>query len=410
MAGPKGESEMLRLDFLKKRFSKYYAGTELPPPLRLEEREYGVITERGGMWRHLAFADLKDMQGFLRKHVPLHAYHSSAYYKSPGQKFMDEKEWLGADLVFDLDADHIEGAESMTLGEQLAAVKIEFKKLLESYLLSDFGFAEEDIQIVFSGGRGYHAHVRDPRVLDLNSHERREIVDYITLTEKDVSRFIRKRPFDLKQFQQHSALKFTYHLPEEGATGWKGKFRDGVLEYLDRAEVMDRAAATKELARAEGIGKKTSEELWSELFEGDKGQRGTDIIRRTNSLEAFSSDRNRNHFARFVLDRIRVLAGETDEPVTSDIKRLIRLPETLHGKSGLVVRRLSLDELDGFEPFRDAVWEGFSDDPVKVTGTEDSSMRLKGQDITVTKTEETEIPEFAAVFFLGQKRCEVTIS
>jgi DNA primase small subunit len=410
MAGPKGEAEMLRLNFLKKRFSRYYTETELPPPLRLEEREYGVITERGGMWRHLAFADLLDMQGFMRKHAPLHAYHSSAYYKSPGEKFMDEKEWLGADLVFDLDADHIEGAEKMGLEEQLAAVKVEFKKLLDSYLLSDFGFAMEDIQIVFSGGRGYHAHVRDPRVLDLDSHERREIVDYITLTEKDVSRFIIKEAFDSKTFQQHSTVKYKYLLPKESTTGWRGKFRTAVLDYLDRAEAMDKNTAVKELARSEGIGKKTSEELWSELFEGEEGKRGADIIRRTNSLEAFSSDRSRNQFARFVLDRIRVLAGETDEPVTSDVKRLIRLPETLHGKSGLVVRRLNLDELDGFEPLRDAVWEGFSDEVVKVTGTDDFSIKLKGQDISVKQGKETELPEFAAVFFLGQKRSEVTIS
>ena len=74
-----------------------------------------------------------------------------------------------------------------------------------------------------------------------------------------------------------------------------------------------------------------SSELWRELFDGDVGKRGADIIRRTNSLEAFSNDRNRNQFARFILDRIRVLAGETDEPVTSDVKRLIRLPGSLHG-------------------------------------------------------------------------------
>ena len=76
---------------------------------------------------------------------------------------MDEKGWLGADLVFDLDADHLEGAHDMTFEEMLAEVKVEFKKLLDSYLLGDFGFDEKDILIVFSGGRGYHAHVRDKR-------------------------------------------------------------------------------------------------------------------------------------------------------------------------------------------------------------------------------------------------------
>jgi DNA primase small subunit len=410
MAGPNKELEGLRSGFLKKLFARYYNEMRLPPPLRLGEREFGVITERGGMWRHLAFGDLDTLQGFIRKHVPLHAYHSSAYYESPGERSMDDKRWRGADLVFDLDADHIDGTEKLGPEGMLAAVKREFAKLLDSYLLGDFGFAEEDIQIVFSGGRGYHAHVRDPRVLGLDSHERREIVDYITLTEKDVSRFIMKEAFDAKSYKQHSTVKYRYLLPGESVGGWKGKFRREVLDYLDGTEVMEKETAVKELERSEGIGKKMSAELWSELFEGEKGKRGADIIRRTNSLEAFSSDRNRNQFARFILDRIRVQAGETDEPVTSDVKRLIRLPETLHGKTGLVVRVLDLGELKDFEPLRDAVWEGFTDESVKVTGKEDFSIRLKGEELSVSKGSETELPEYAAVYFLGQKRCDVTIS
>ena len=35
----------------------------------------------------------------------------------------EEKEWLGAELIFDLDADHIEGADKMTYMEILAEVK-----------------------------------------------------------------------------------------------------------------------------------------------------------------------------------------------------------------------------------------------------------------------------------------------
>ncbi|MCA1813180.1 MAG: hypothetical protein LC624_04420 [Halobacteriales archaeon] len=31
------------------------------------------------------------------------------------------------------------------------------------------------------------------------------------------------------------------------------------------------------------------------------------------------------------------MTGETDEPVTSDVKRLIRLPGSVHGKTGLRV-------------------------------------------------------------------------
>ena len=151
----------LRNAFIKQRFSRYYDDAQIPEPLNLVQREFGVITERGGMWRHLGFRDLKELRSFLKKQVPLHAYHSSTYYNKPNARTMDEKGWLGADLVFDLDADHLDDVENMSLEEMLAAVKIEFHKLLDSYLLGDFGFDEKDVQIVFSGGRGYHAHVRN---------------------------------------------------------------------------------------------------------------------------------------------------------------------------------------------------------------------------------------------------------
>jgi len=409
MARSGREEVEIRNAFIRKRFSRYYVKTTLPEPKRMVEREYGVITERGGMWRHIGFRDHAEMQGFLRKQLPLHAYHSSAYYKTPNARTMDEKDWLGADLVFDLDADHIDGAENMNLEEMLAAVKIEFIKLLDSYLMGDFGFDEKDIQIVFSGGRGYHAHVTDARVLDLNSHERREIVDFITLPDKNLDKFVIKEPFDVKTFKQHSKTTYRYLLPREGIAGWKGKFRTGVLDYLELAESLEKKDIITELAGYDGIGAKMSKDIWRELFDGDEGSRGLDIIRRTDSLEAFSGDRNRNQFVRFILDRVRGMAGETDEPVTSDIKRLIRLPGSLHGKTSLVVMRLDRSSLDDFEPLRDAVWDGFSDDPVSITGTSDFDIRLKGESVSIKKGKETELPEYAALFLLGSKRCDITI-
>ena len=39
--------------------------------------------------------------------VPSHIYYSSAYYQTPGAPTMDTKKSTGADLIFDLDADHL---------------------------------------------------------------------------------------------------------------------------------------------------------------------------------------------------------------------------------------------------------------------------------------------------------------
>ena len=138
--GKPGINQGPRQDFIKDRFRRYYSKTNVTAPGKLDNREFGVITERGGMWRHLGFASVAELQNFLVKHAPLHAYHSSTYYTKPNARTMDEKGWLGADLIFDLDADHIKGTEKMNMEQMLAAVKVQFEKLVNDFLLDDFGF------------------------------------------------------------------------------------------------------------------------------------------------------------------------------------------------------------------------------------------------------------------------------
>ena len=101
------------------------------------------------------------------------------------------------------------------------------------------------------------------------------------------------------------------------------------------------------------------------------------------------------------------LGGETDEPVTSDIKRLIRLPGTLHGKSSLMVIPMNLEELNKFEPLRDAVWGGFVGDAVKVIPNADAEIKLKGESFKISKGNEIELPEYAALHFICQKKCDI---
>jgi len=71
------------------------------------------------------------------------------------------------------------------LSEMLKLVKKETLKLID-FLFEDFGFTGKNISIVFSGGRGYHIHIRDPTILKLGSDERREIVDYLTASGLDI--------------------------------------------------------------------------------------------------------------------------------------------------------------------------------------------------------------------------------
>ena len=103
----------------------------------------------------MGFRNMGDLRNYLVRQVPMHAYYSSAFYENPNAPKMEMKGWQGADLVFDLDADHLKGAEAMTYAEMLSAVKRDMVRLLDDFSrFGDLGFAEEDVKIVFSGGRG----------------------------------------------------------------------------------------------------------------------------------------------------------------------------------------------------------------------------------------------------------------
>jgi len=92
------------------------------------------------------------------------------------------------------------------------------------------------------------------------------------------------------------------------------------------------------------------------------------------------------------------VAGQIDEPVTRDVKRLIRLPGSLHGKTGLRVVTVSRDQLDDFDPLQNAVPDVFPDTPVKVRVKDKLDIRIK--DFQIKGEGELEVPTYAALFLI----------
>lgn len=431
------QSVKATISYLQAKFSDYYAQADLSYPERFARREWGfMFIGESYMQRHLNFKTQTELQAFLagkgvgtavlsdeRFRVPAHVYYSSAYYSDPGLQPMPKKVegWLGADLIFDVDDEHIRGIEGLTYSERLSKVKnIVHHKLLHDFLLDDFGFDEKCVSVVFSGSRGYHIHIRDPKVLELGSVERREIVDYIIGLGLDYSKIFVEETFELKDFGAgRVAKKIKISMPHQDSPAWKNRMRLGIQNLLNELENLEKSQAIQRLLdisqdikfRSEGsrqkkrFGRKTATEIYNNLFSGATGKKGADRIRTENVLEIFSKDSYRNMFIELVKARTAVeMAGETDEPVTTDVKRLIRMPSSIHGKTGLNVVPLALDELESFEPLRDAVV--FGDAPVKINVSEKHEFELKGQHYTVNSGE-TELPEYAAVFLMCQRKAVI---
>ena len=404
--------------FLKAQFHRYYDTTKPTLPDRFGRREFGFMFWTAGIvQRHLGFSREEDLRSFLSSRVPAHAYYSSAYYETPNAPTMEEKGWLGADLIFDLDADHLPNAAKMSYPEMLEAIRLKILHLYDDFLGADFGFEEKTMRIVFSGGRGYHIHVFDERVWPLGSHERREIVDWITGKGLDVGAVFRQSAFDTKEFQGHTRVKTRLVAPAHDEPGWRGKIMRGINAFVAKLENMPPGEAIKFLMSFDGVSEREAKDLHENLFKprGTKARaiRGVDRLRE-GQLESLS-DRNRDLLIQIVQDlqpvRSEELGGvslegivqraETDEPVTSDIKRLIRMPSSLHGKTGLQVVPMSRDDLDNFRPLRDAVPRAWTDERMRVNLKNRITMEIRGEAFNLAPGV-NDVPQYLAIFLAAR--------
>jgi DNA primase small subunit len=332
------------LAFIKQRFSTYYRTSTRRIPPALDQREWGFIffepSTEVHMRRHMAFSSRQELTDYIRSMVPAHAYYSTAYYAYPAAATMNDKGWAGADLIFDLDADHI--VRGVPYDVMLERVKEETLKLTDM-LSRELGFSEKNMELAFSGGRGYHIHIRDLAIREWGSQERRELVDYVCGIGLDPATMLRSPP---------------------PAKGWPARYREVLAEEIAAIGLMDRREALAELTAIKGIGKTSAADfldhipaLAAELR--DPGSEITLTTQRKRVLEVVIAGREEP-----IRERVRARAALTDEPVTTDIKRLIRMPSSLHGGSGLRVTPLSVSELEDFDPLVDAVV--FGEEPVKI--------------------------------------------
>ncbi|MCL2785684.1 MAG: DNA primase small subunit PriS [Methanomassiliicoccaceae archaeon] len=390
--------------FLLKAFRRYYKSNAPVMPERFGRREFGfMFFDRTFVQRHMGFARTDDVRRFLIAQVPSHCYYSTAYYRDPAAPTMEEKTWLGADLIFDLDADHLKGAEKMTYSEMLAQIKVEMMNLVDSFICGDLGFSDDDVRIVFSGGRGYHAHVSSPKVLTLGSPERREIVDYVTSKGLSLDWAFPMKGTVMSSVmlggRERSNVTLDRLVPGSDSGGWRLRMRNGLATVIDDIVSID----VKDVkGRYPSVGKTADKTLTG--VRNDLASSKNSVFDR-DTMAALTKKSQEILLKIMSEDVVPSLAGEVDEPVTADVKRLIRLPGSVHGKSGLRVTPLTRDELTDFDPLMNAVPKEYSRDSVKITMKRDSEITILGERMVLKG--ETEVPEYAAVFLVGRKMADI---
>lgn len=390
--------------FLKMKFRSHFEQNPVRMPPSYLQREWAFIRfdplPEVIMTRHRAFASSEDVRRYMTAAAPMHSYYSAAYYDSPSARRMIDKEWLGADLIFDLDADHLPGAKH-TYSDMLAHVKNETIKLLD-FLTDDFGIAESSIELVFSGGRGYHFHIYDEKIRELDSAQRREIVNYISGRGINAKYFLKKEAMvgdtgaGTKEFNGKKHVPVKYGI-RDVQSGWGKRIAVYMTDYLRTEAAKD----DKEMFSDLKINMNAGPASIRKLKEIGQSEEALSDIENKGRLEFFRMFEFSDFFS-YVVDRTVSRLGvdfgaSVDEPVTGDIHRLIRLPGSLHGGSGFEVKTIPVSHLPDFDPLTEAV--AFSDRPTAITVSRPFSFEIGGNEYDVTEGP-AELPEYAAVYLM----------
>jgi len=389
--------------FLKSKFREYYLKNDVILPPRFTKREYGfMFFDKKFVLRHKGFERMTELKRFLVENVPKHAYYSTAYYKNPEAQDMDEKGWLGADLIFDLDADHIPETEGKSYEEMLKIVKKEAEKLIFDFLMGDMGFKERDLFIAFSGGRGYHIYVRNPDVWELDSDDRREIVNYITGEGVDIYKFLRVENIKMGRTRSREV----YYLYPLNYGGWYSKVHREIMNESKRLLDVYNSYGDKSLLneinkflKDKKLSKKLVRELLSENKEYTTKLEHLAKGEESQKLQIFKNDALRDLFLLYIKNKIRI-KSEIDEPVTTDIHRLIRLIGSLHGKTGFMVKPLTLKDFKDFNPLKDAIPEIFRSENAKIKIKNELKIELNGEEYELEG--EVCVPDYVAIFVIAR--------
>lgn len=348
--------------YLKKKFKEYYQTHRILSPAEIEKREFGTGTlDRKIAVRHKSFVSGKELNNYLRREAPYFISYSTAYYEFPRNQPMETKNWLGSDLVFDIDIDmKFLNYKSMDVAKQ------ETQKLID-FLTRDFSFSPSELNINFSGSKGYHIHLSSPCVLELGKNERREIVDYVTATG--------------------------LNLKKESL--WEKRIKNKFIEFIKNSSVSD-------FEKIKGIGKEKAQKIFDKKVDliGQIERMGI------GNVEGFLGFRE--PIFNKIIDNIKVsFTGNTDESVTADTSKLIRLPNTLHGGTGLIAKRVKkVNDFEKFNPLKEAV--AFGDEEIKIKLIDENKIvfDMNGQKIEVGGKCAT-VPMYAGVYLMLKGVCDV---
>ena len=266
----------------------------------ITKREFGFDhLGHGPNDRYKVFFGTRPLKRFLRTKAPFAAYISVAFYASPRNR----GGWEKAEYIFDIDAKDLpirsctcDGVCEICLGEALERVNI----MLDT-LKGDLGL--KNIHLIYSG-RGFHIRILDPVMMEADSDLRGEVLKYVAGAEVPKSQYPNPsgKPYNF----EHFSIPIAY--PEK---------LDGINNRLMKDIVNNR----------------------DYLYDDDWG--------------SFKQAIGPRRYKDMVNAMARVNLATIDAKVTIDLKRILRLPSSLHSKVSM--KCVEVKNPETFDPFKHAV-------------------------------------------------------
>lgn len=289
---------------LKELKKEHYENTELVvKDIARREITFGLKI------RHQAFSDVEDLRSVLAARPKIDGcFASTAYYLDPHVRAPTKKGHLGTDLVFDIDVNPTTNRLNW-----LYDICYRTSAVLD-ILTNELGFSKEDMMLDFSGNKGFHITVTDASYNDMSKTDRTQLGKYI-LGEGVVRKNL-----------------------EYGKGGWNRRY----AFYLQNLAKLTGDDAKKNRKVLDGLGlpKITAKKL-------------SDLLTDSTKREALSKGR-----LSFLGDKIvtalqsnffnqqKELLSCVDKSVINDLYKIMRIPGTIHPKSGLVSTVLTIDDVD----------------------------------------------------------------
>lgn len=336
------------LRLVRKAFSDFYSTWTPEPVDRVAEREFGYIPFGGSMTRHVSYKTVAEVIAGMRMAAPLSAYMSNAFYEFPKAP-MEEKGWLGTLLDFDIDADHIQSPctnehDSIICKNCFTAVDTRKRKCPKC--------GSTDLQKLRFFCRVCLGSAKE--------HAKRAV--QILTADFGVS-----KPAISVYFS--GSRGYHIHVDDQRFLKLNTDGRTEITDYMLENDIALNVKTLKD-GYAGGWYRRLAKDI-------DVSDRKTSTISPSGVV-------------------VRSTNVEVDPSVTNDIHRILRMPKTLHGSTGMLKKRVT--DIDSFDPLTEAVV--FDDEMVPVTVRSAPRFELKGKSYGPFSSESTLLPKHAAIYLV----------